>query len=126
MHTQGAQVSKSVHPAAKMCTQGAGCTLRPPLNKKLFSVQRPSGLKRAEWSFFFHLLNFFDFFFTFPHVHSSLSKNEIRKKKIPTSQLSVFLPIQLTGNNFLLKDGLNFEHWLSSQGMFHFISYNLI
>ena len=27
MHTPGAQVLKSVHPAAKMCTQGAGCTL---------------------------------------------------------------------------------------------------
>ena len=27
MHTPGAQVSKCVHHAAKMCTQGAGCTL---------------------------------------------------------------------------------------------------
>ena len=27
MHTPGAQVLKSVHPAAKLCTQGAGCTL---------------------------------------------------------------------------------------------------
>ena len=27
MHTPGAQLSKSMHPAAKMCTQGAGCTL---------------------------------------------------------------------------------------------------
>ena len=27
MHTPGAQVLKSVHSAAKMCTQGAGCTL---------------------------------------------------------------------------------------------------
>ena len=27
MHTPGAQVLKSMHPAAKMCTQGAGCTL---------------------------------------------------------------------------------------------------
>ena len=27
MRTQGAQVSKSMHPAAKMCTQGAGCIL---------------------------------------------------------------------------------------------------
>ena len=27
MHTPGAHVSKSMHPAAKMCTQGAGCTL---------------------------------------------------------------------------------------------------
>ena len=27
MHTPGAQVMKPVHPAAKMYTQGAGCTL---------------------------------------------------------------------------------------------------
>ena len=27
MHTPGAQVLNSVHPAAKRCTQGAGCTL---------------------------------------------------------------------------------------------------
>ena len=27
MHTHGTQVSKFMHPAAKMCTQGAGCTL---------------------------------------------------------------------------------------------------
>ena len=26
MNTPGAQVSKSMHPVAKMCTQGAGCT----------------------------------------------------------------------------------------------------
>ena len=27
MHTQGAQVSRYMHPAVKMCTQSAGCTL---------------------------------------------------------------------------------------------------
>ena len=27
MHTPGAQVLKFVHPAAKICTQSAGCTL---------------------------------------------------------------------------------------------------
>ena len=27
MHPKGAQVLKSMHPVAKMCTQGAGCTL---------------------------------------------------------------------------------------------------
>ena len=26
MHMPGTQVSKSMHPAAKMCTPGAGCT----------------------------------------------------------------------------------------------------
>ena len=29
--------------------------LSPPLKKKLFPVQRPSGLKRADWNFFFHI-----------------------------------------------------------------------
>ena len=28
MHTPGAQVLKYVHPAAKKCTHGAGCTLK--------------------------------------------------------------------------------------------------
>ena len=27
MHPPGAQMLKSMHPAVKMCTQGAGCTL---------------------------------------------------------------------------------------------------
>ena len=27
MHTLSAQVSKSMHPAAEMCTKGAGCSL---------------------------------------------------------------------------------------------------
>ena len=45
--------------------------LRPPLNKKLFPVHRPGGLKRAYWNLFFHIFKK-DFFFTFPPVHSSL------------------------------------------------------
>ena len=36
--------------------------VRPPLNKKLFPVLRPSGLKRADWnSFFFIFKNIFFF-----------------------------------------------------------------
>ena len=52
--------------------------VRPPLNKKLFPVYRTGGSKRADWNFFFHLFIFFN---TFLPVHSSLKKNEIRKKK---------------------------------------------
>ena len=48
---------------------GPGCVggIRPPLDEKLFPVDRPSGFKRADWNSFF-----FDFFF-FPkkYVHSS-------------------------------------------------------
>ena len=44
--------------------------LRPPLNKKLFPVHRPGGLKRADWDFFFMIFEkrFFSSIFL---VHSS-------------------------------------------------------
>ena len=47
----------------------------PPLNKKLFPVHRPGGLKRADWDFFF-MIKFFmifekSFFFSICLVHSS-------------------------------------------------------
>ena len=29
--------------------------IRPPLNKKVFPVDRPSGFKRADWNFFFYI-----------------------------------------------------------------------
>ena len=29
------------------------CSIGPTLNEKLFPVHRPSGLKRADWNFFF-------------------------------------------------------------------------
>ena len=32
--------------------RGLFLTMRPPLNKKLFPVHRPGGLKRADWDFF--------------------------------------------------------------------------
>ena len=41
--------------------------VRPPLNKKLFPVHRPGGLKRA---FLFHVIK--KNFFLLPPVHSSL------------------------------------------------------
>ena len=79
--------------------------MRPPLNKKLCPVHRPSGLKRADWIFFSHI--FQNVFFLLPLLYNLVYKNEIRKKKkIPTSRLAVFLPTRPTGNNFLFKDGL--------------------
>ena len=42
MHPPGAHVLKSVHPAAKMCTQGAGCTLNFE-HWKLMHVLLPTG-----------------------------------------------------------------------------------
>ena len=50
MHTPGAQVSKCVHAAAKMCTPGAGCTL---------NFEHCMGMKYAEEPF-----NMGMFFFT--------------------------------------------------------------
>ena len=77
--------------------------LGPPLNKKLFPVHRPGGLKRAEWDFFL----FFSCYSPLP-VHSSVYKNGIRRGGgIPTSRLAFFKVTQRTGNDFLLKDGLS-------------------
>ena len=44
------------------------CSIRPPLNKKLFPVHRPGGLKRADWNFFY----FFHIFKKKTKKHSSL------------------------------------------------------
>ena len=46
--------------------------VRPPLNKKLFPVHRPGGLKRSDWNFFFHIF-----------IKKKSKKNEIRKKTTP-------------------------------------------
>ena len=50
--------------------------MRPPLNKKLFPVHRPSGLKRAEWDSVFSCLKKKKKLFDYPppHVHFSLLK----------------------------------------------------
>ena len=71
-------------------------TLGHPQIKKLFPVHRPGGLIRAYWNFFFHLLNFLIFFFTFPPVHSSLKKLKLGGKKKKSRPL----------DDFLLKGGL--------------------
>ena len=48
----------------------AGESLRPPLNKKVFPVHRPGGLKRADWDFFFMIFEK-SLFFSIFLVHSS-------------------------------------------------------
>ena len=105
----GCTAFKIVHIALKSCTQGAGCTLNfehcklckylgPALNKKLFPVHRPGGLKRADWNFFPHIFPLF-FFFTQPCTILFI-KMKSGKKKIPASRLAVFLPTRPTGNDF--------------------------
>ena len=37
--------------------------IRPPLNKTLFPVGRPTGLKRCDWNSFFSCFKFISFFF---------------------------------------------------------------
>ena len=44
----------------------AGLTTRPPLDKKLFPVHRPGGLKRADWNFFSIFSKKFFFFYFSP------------------------------------------------------------
>ena len=55
--------------------------MRPPLNKKLFPVHRPGGLKRAECDFFFRFKK--NKLFTTPSLYILVYKNGIRKKKNP-------------------------------------------
>ena len=74
--------------------------LGPSLNKKVFPVHRPGGLKRADWDFFFH-----DFFKKLFFSQSSWyilvnEKLKTEKKKIPTSQLAFLTVTRRTGNNF--------------------------
>ena len=76
------------------------CTevLRPPLNKKLFPVNRPSGLKRVDW-----ILSppppLFGFFFFFPYIFCIFQSIEKRKAAFWGST-------RRTGNDFSLKGGL--------------------
>ena len=80
--------------------------LRPSLNKKVFPVHRPGGLKRADWDSFFFMI--------FEKKKNSQSswyilvneKLKTGKKKIPTSRLAFLAVTRRTGNNFLLKGGL--------------------
>ena len=45
-------------PVGSLPPQAFPCP-RPPLNEKLFPVHRPSGLKMADWNFFFFFFSFF-------------------------------------------------------------------
>ena len=80
--------------------------VRPPLNKKLFPVHRPGGLKRADWDFLFMIFenSFFSQSCWYILVNEKL-KTE-KKKKIPTSRRAFLAVTRRTGNDFLLKDGL--------------------
>ena len=44
---------------------------RPPLSEKLFPVDRPSGFKRADWNFCFHIFEKSLFFSPKKSVQSS-------------------------------------------------------
>ena len=66
---------------------------RPPLIEKLFPVDRPSGFKRADWNFFFHI--FFKKWF-FSHI---FGRKFFKKKSVHSShnkkkdfRLAVFPP----------------------------------
>ena len=53
-------------PKIDILTQNAKLlSLRPPLIEKLFPVHRPSGLKRADWNFFFMIFEKSCFFLIF-------------------------------------------------------------
>ena len=62
------------HGGRRLCEE-----VRPPLNKKLFPVHRPGGLKMADWNSFFYIYIYI--FFTPPPLYNVVYKNEIRKKK---------------------------------------------
>ena len=69
----------------------------------MFPVHRPGGLKRAYWNFFFLFFNLLLFFLLPPPppLYILVSKKiEIRKEKKDSR------PPELTGNDFLLKGGL--------------------
>ena len=84
--------------------------VRPPLNKKLFPVHRPDGLKRAGWNFFFRVFNLTSFFYPPPPLPPrtliSIKKEFRGGGGMPTSQQGFFGATRQTGNTFLPKDGL--------------------
>ena len=43
-------------------------SVRPPLNKKMFPVHRPGGLKRANWDFFFMIFEKTFFFLNLLYI----------------------------------------------------------
>ena len=64
-----------------------GLKVRPPLNETLFPVHRPSGLKRADWNFFF-IFSKTIFFFTFPPLYILVYTNMKLKKRKKDSRLT--------------------------------------
>ena len=80
--------------------------VRPPLNKMLFPVHRPSGLKKSRleliFSWFLKKSLFSPSIFS---VHSSQWKMKNRKKN-PNSWLALFLPTRWTGNYLPSRGGL--------------------
>ena len=56
-------------------------SIRPTLNKKLFLVHHPNGLKRADWNFFFNDFLKTSFSFSILSVLSSSLKMENKKTK---------------------------------------------
>ena len=85
--------------------------VRPPLDKELFPVHCPSGLKRAYWNFFFQFSIFFSYF---PALYILVYE----KKKILIDRLAVFLPTRWTGNDYSPKGGLNRHICWPGCGMF--------
>ena len=61
-------------------------SLRPPLNKKLFPVHRPGGLKRADWDFFFMIFekSFFSQSSRYILVNEKLKTEKKKNPDLPT------------------------------------------
>ena len=59
------------------------CSIRPPLNKKLFPVHRPGLLKRADWNLFFHTFKRILFLLPPPLYSLVYKKMKLEKKKNP-------------------------------------------
>ena len=76
---------------------------RPPLNKKVFPVHRPGGLKRANWDFFFMIFEKSCFFSQSSWYILVNEKLKTEKKKFPTSRLAFLAVNRRTGNDFSLK-----------------------
>ena len=73
--------------------------LRPPLDKELFPVHCPSGLKRADWNFFFSDFQQKNIFHTFPPCTFLFIKKDKSGKKKRN-------PDRPTGNDYSPNGGL--------------------
>ena len=77
-------------------------SIRPPLKKKLFPVQRPGDFITAEWELFFFILPIFFFWSRF---HNFLTKKK-EKKNFAAARLATISPTRYTGNKLFFKGGL--------------------